>query len=203
MEIQRFYADKYCNCYVVSTEKAVAVIDPGIYSEDLCRCLAAPGKKRLILLTHRHFDHIGGAQQLRQETGAPILIGQADADALLDPDATLATRLKQPIGPFAADRLLEGEEEIPLGDLLIRAIPTPGHTVGGMCFLIGEHLFSGDILLPDKPAITRFPTGDPDAYLQTLRKLQTLDPDTLVHPGHKEVATLGDIYAKILAPLLS
>ena len=202
MLIKKFKAEKYCNCFVVATEKAAVVIDPGVYSEELLDFFAADQRQLLILLTHRHFDHIGAAQQLRNETGAPIVIGQGDADALLDPDATLATRFNQPIGPFTADILLDEEETLRLGDLTIRAIPTPGHTAGGMCFLIGEHLFSGDILLPDKPAITRFPTGDPEAYLQTLRTLQTLNPDTLVYPGHGETTTLGYIYDNVVGSLL-
>ena len=97
------------NCYLISTDKAAVVIDPGFKTEITADFLKANGgKARMILITHAHFDHIGGAEALRDETGVEIGIGELDAPALRDTEFNLSDKFHAHIAPFSADRTFCG-----------------------------------------------------------------------------------------------
>ena len=135
------------NCYMVSTEKAALVIDPGFKSQAVMDFLFEnESKERLILLTHAHFDHIGGALELKQKTATDIAIGEMDNFALSDGEVNLSSRFHAHIEPFSADILLPDNKEITIGDLKIKTLFTPGHTAGGVSYLLDDVLFSGDTL---------------------------------------------------------
>lgn len=132
------------NCYLISTDKAAVVIDPGFKTEITADFLkASEGKARMILITHAHFDHIGGAEALRNETGAEIGIGELDAPALKDTELNLSDKFHAHIAPFSADRTFCDGEKFSVGDIDFEVILTPGHTVGGVSYLSGESLFRG------------------------------------------------------------
>lgn len=179
------------NCYLVSSNEAAVVIDPGYNSEEVLSFLKEnQNKKRMILLTHRHYDHIGGADILRREAGTEIAIGGKDADALLSPAETLSDRFDAYVAPFSADIRLSQNETIEIGDLHFTVIDTPGHTVGSVCYYTENNLFCGDTLFGDMAAILTFPTGSKEEYLKTIEKLRKLDKDTVLYPGHGETVML-------------
>ena len=134
----------YANCYGLLTDKAAIVVDPGKYTSNIADFLKNnEDKTRLILITHAHYDHIGGALQLRNETGVKIAIGKNEEFALSDCSFNLSGRFTPAIPAFNADYVIEDEEEFTVGDITIKAYETPGHTIGGMCYLINDVLFSG------------------------------------------------------------
>lgn len=179
------------NCYCVSGEEGAVVIDPGYSSEEVAKFLKQNREKEcLILLTHGHFDHVAGAPHLREETNVPIAIGKNDAVMLRNNEYNLSTRFGAEYTPFDADRLLSDGEEFQLGDLSVRVIETPGHTMGGVCYLMGGVLFSGDTLFCESIGRTDHPYADTATLLQSVRKLYSLPDETLVYPGHGTTTTI-------------
>ena len=122
---------RFTNCYLLETENAFIMIDPGYKREELLNILKErEGKERLMLLTHGHFDHIGGADYLRQETGVKIGIGALDEPALSDNELNCAVNFKRTLPPFNADYLYNDGDKISVGDIEFEVIACPGHTVG-------------------------------------------------------------------------
>ena len=183
----------YSNCYGLLTDKAAIVIDPGKYTLELAQFLKSNADKtRLILITHAHYDHIGGALQLRQETGVKIAIGKNEEFALSDRAFNLSGRFTPPIPAHNADNTNEDEEEFSVGDITVKAYETPGHTVGGMCYLIGDNLFSGDMLFYETVGRVDLPGGNINDMKESLDRIMWLfDDDVSVYSGHGEVTTIG------------
>ncbi len=180
------------NCYLISTDKAAVVIDPGFKTEITADFLKAnEGKARMILITHAHFDHIGGAEALRAETGVEIGIGEFDAPALKDTELNLSDKFHANIAPFSADRTFCDGEKFSVGDIDFEVILTPGHTVGGVSYLSGESLFSGDTLFAGAVGRTDMPGGSLKALKKSLKRLIALPEDTKVYPGHGDFTTVG------------
>lgn len=180
------------NCYLVSTQKAAVVIDPGFIREGTYDFLDQNSdKERLILLTHAHFDHIGGAADLREKTGVKIAIGEEDAPALCDKSLNLADCFHADIPPFSADITFKNGDEFSVGDIKFRVMHTPGHTVGGVCYYTEDCLFSGDTLFESSAGRTDFPGGDMKALKKSLRRLMLLPGDVKVYPGHGDFTTIS------------
>ena len=175
------------NCYLISNESAAVVIDPGFDSEIVTNFLMENStKERLIILTHCHFDHIGGAYNLRKDTGVKIAIGFFENPALSDLEVNLSKMFGAKLTPFSADILLNDNEEFFVGDLCFKVIHTPGHTIGSICLLLGEILFSGDTLFAGSIGRTDFPGGNFSTLEASIKKLYTLNGDTTVLSGHGE-----------------
>ena len=123
---------------------------------------------KAIIITHNHWDHLVGFEDVTSAIGAPVAIGEADAHALPTPPA----------------RLLRDGDEITAGTVTLRAIATPGHTPGSTCYTVGNALFSGDTLFPGGPG----KSGSPELFRQLVgsitTKLFTLGDDLAVYPGH-------------------
>ena len=186
MEIKRLPLGPIeANCYLLSTKKAAVVIDPGFYSKEVLDFLQQNrDKERLILLTHGHFDHIGFACELRKETDTEIAIGIADAEYLSNENLNLSAQFGMPLIPFSADIFLNDLEEFSVGDISFKVIHTPGHTPGGVCYLVSNYLFSGDTLFNLSIGRTDFPLGDYNTLENSIKKLYKLDPETIVLSGH-------------------
>lgn len=180
------------NCYLISTDRAAVVIDPGFKTEITADFLKANGgKARMILITHAHFDHIGGAEALRDETGVEIGIGELDAPAFRDTEFNLSDKFHAHIAPFSADRTFCDGEKFSVGDIDFEVILTPGHTVGGVSYLSGESLFSGDTLFAGAVGRTDMPGGSLKALKKSLKRLIALPEETKVYPGHGDFTTVG------------
>lgn len=194
MDIKRIVLGEIAvNCYLVSTAAAAVVIDPGfenLRAEEFL--FEGSDKQRLILLTHAHFDHIGGALRLREKTGADIVIGRCDNEYLSVPEVNLSNSFGVRLEPFCADRTVDDGDIINAGDMEIKVLHTPGHTVGGVCYLINESLFSGDTLFCGSVGRTDFPGGDFGVLSASVKRLYSLLPnETTVYPGHGEATDIG------------
>ena len=179
------------NCYLVSGEKGAVIIDPGFDSPIVTEFLKENShKEKLIILTHAHFDHIGAAPKLRKETDTKIAIGVKDNPALSDVNINLATLFNSDIEPFTADIMLYNGDEFTVGDLCFKVIDTPGHTVGGICLLSDDILFSGDTLFYQSVGRTDLPGGNLNTLINSVKKLFELNGDTTVYPGHGKLTTI-------------
>ncbi|MBC3795508.1 MBL fold metallo-hydrolase [Acetobacterium tundrae] len=183
------------NCYVFWDEKSLeaAVIDPGFKDQRIVEIIEKNKLKvKYILLTHGHFDHIGGVSQIKDITGAKVLIHKSDADCLTNAGRNLSTVIGMPFDLAPADGYLSEGEKIQVGDMNIQVFYTPGHSKGGVCFLVGDTLFAGDTLFNTSIGRTDFPDGDLAELLSGVqKKLFVLDDNTKVLPGHGENTTIG------------
>lgn len=146
-----------------------------------------------VLLTHCHFDHVGGVAAL-QNKGAKVLCS-AKTKALIGTSADLFDMAGLPRTPFTVDGVFEENEEKVLCGIRIQAIPTPGHTSGSVSYLVtdnegGRYLFTGDTLFAGTIGRTDLPTGDIGALRASLKRLSDLDGDMPVYPGHGDETTL-------------
>ncbi|NLG66935.1 MAG: MBL fold metallo-hydrolase [Actinobacteria bacterium] len=161
------------NCYLVSDDEGVTcVIDPGGEAERLVQIMEKRGLVcRQILLTHGHFDHMGGAADLARLTGAPIACSPDMAPMLRDPDRYIPFPGFEGTPGRELDQALHEDDVIAVGRLQVTAIETPGHSPGDMTFEIGGNLFCGDLLFRRSVGRTDFPGGDFDTLLASVAKL--------------------------------
>ncbi len=185
-----------CNCSVLgdtSTGEAV-VVDPGA---DLAVILAAVAKHTLtvkqILVTHAHIDHIAGALELQQITGAPILYNQSDLPlvAMMETQAGWIGVPTPEVAP--PDASLEHLMTVGAAGLPMTVLHTPGHTPGSICLYLpdSELLLAGDTLFAGSVGRTDLPGGDGPTLLRSIRdNLLVLPGRTRVLPGHGPETTI-------------
>lgn len=179
----------YTNCYIVNQEgnEKCIVIDPGDEAEKIAsyirkRNLTCEG----ILLTHGHFDHITGVNELRSLVGGKIYAHEAEKDLLEDPMLN-ASGMVGYEAAIQADVLLRDRQKLEIADMTFEVIHTPGHTKGGCCFYAKEEkvLFSGDTIFMESIGRTDLPTGNGQELLDSVRnKVLTLPDDVTIYSGH-------------------
>lgn len=188
MKIERivsYYNDE--NCYLVYDEDNIGIIiDPG---SDACDIEALIKEKGVsvshIFLTHCHYDHIGGLEDLRKNIGAKVYASFECNQNIQNPNINMSLFQENVIRALPADEIIDDGSVVKVGNLEIKVIKTPGHTNGGVCYLIGEDLFSGDTLFLRNVGRWDLPKGDEETLKNSIiNKLYTLDDDIIVHPGH-------------------
>ena len=174
----------FSNTYLLWNEEGAIVIDPG---QDVTAVLRAKRlKPAYVLLTHGHFDHIGGVAALQKE-GAKVGCYDPERPVALG-KASLAEQIGGVERFFIDFTFLE--ETITLLGEPVQIIATPGHTQGSCCFLIDHRLFTGDTLFEGSVGRTDFPTGNVISLYGSLRKLFAMKEDYPVYPGHGAETTL-------------
>ncbi|MDA5108737.1 MULTISPECIES: MBL fold metallo-hydrolase [Brevibacillus] len=182
------------NAYILTNPASgeSIVIDPGMEPAALLRALE--GKNVVaVLLTHAHLDHIGGLNQVRALTGAPVYIHPLEQSWLTDPDLNGSTRwnLSEPIVCEPAEHELADGQTLELAGLSIRVLHTPGHSPGSCSFVVGPHCFGGDVLFAQSIGRTDLPGGSFETLMISIQdKLFELDDDTIVYPGHGPKTTI-------------
>lgn len=187
------------NCYVVVDEQSGegAVIDPGEYTEELKLLIKNEVKTlKYILLTHGHYDHILGVAPLKSDfPEAKIAIHPYDSSCLKNEQISLATHVEKGLQQYVDYDLLSQEGfEARLGETVLRAIHTPGHTLGGVCYIEERErvIFSGDTLFCRTVGRTDLPGGDWDTMVESLKRLAALEGDYTVYTGHNRSTKLSD-----------
>lgn len=185
------------NCYILActSKMEAAVIDPSANGRFIASTLSEKGWRLThILLTHSHFDHVGGLQELKELTNAPIYI-HPDAIPMLQraPESAAMFQMTVPKPP-PADKMLAEGDVIQVGDLKLDVLFTPGHAPGHVCFYLAEEnvIFDGDVLFQQSIGRTDLPGGDHVLLMQVIReKLLTLPDETAVLSGHGPATTIG------------
>ena len=172
------------NCYLVWDENSSAcvVIDPG-YEPDTVLAEAKKLNKEIaaVLLTHGHFDHVGGVKELAAETDCKVYLNEADLS--MPPQMTA--------GPlYYTDTYSEGDF-VEAAGLTFKVLHTPGHTPGSVCLMCENALFSGDTLFWGSCGRTDLPGGNWAAIRKSLLRLAELSGDYDVYPGHGDATTLS------------
>ena len=184
------------NCFLVRAEgsEKLVVVDPGDEAERILAKAAEMGAEiEAILLTHTHFDHVGAVAALARETGAPVYCPEIEVPVLADINSYLLPGFG-PLEDYQADRTVSGGETLALGGLELDVIFTPGHSPGHVTYSArGEDaIFSGDVLFQGSVGRVDLPGGD---WPTLARSIQTLldshSDETVVHPGHMGITTLG------------
>ena len=184
MELKTFpIGSLQTNCYMAwaeGSEKCI-LIDPG-YEPELLLEQVRRNRKELeaILLTHGHFDHVGGVKQIAAETGCKVYI--------------CAEEIKQPLrysdGLHYTDTVAEGDV-LELAGLTLQVLHTPGHTPGSVCLMCEHVIFSGDTLFWGSCGRTDLPGGSWTTIRTSLKRLADLSGDYDVYPGHGDATTLS------------
>ena len=171
------------NCYILHKNGSArcVVIDPG---DEPGRILAFLGENGLsleaILLTHGHFDHVGGVKDLASETNCSVYI--RSEETTMPPQMTA--------GPLYFTQ--EYPDQFHIADMDFSVLHTPGHTPGSVCLCVEDAMFSGDTLFASSCGRTDLPGGDWSTLVSSLHLLRDLPGDYRVFPGHAEATTLAN-----------
>lgn len=176
------------NSYIVTENGADAVLIDCGGAQPLAFARQKGLNIRSVLLTHGHFDHIAGCAEL-QAAGAQIGCAEAEKSLLTSP-ANLAAEMGVRIPAFSVDFTFQDGDELDLCGLKFTVLATPGHTPGGVCFLCGDSLFTGDTLFCESVGRTDFPGGSTSQLRESVKKLLALPGNLTVYPGHDEPTTL-------------
>ena len=196
MIIKRFIAGRLeNNIYLVADEKSseAVLIDATQDLPEIQKAVKDLGVKvKYILLTHGHFDHIFGLNSLKKSLNAPAVI--CKDDLVISDNINEFTRLfgLPDSVPPKYDMYIKDGDEILLGSYKIKVIHTPGHTEGGVCYLVDGKLFSGDTLFRGSVGRTDLFGGNFGKLSDSIKnKLFKLDDKTEVFPGHGDITTIG------------
>jgi glyoxylase-like metal-dependent hydrolase (beta-lactamase superfamily II) len=173
------------------------IVDPGEEAPKLLRAIEALGVDlKAILLTHCHFDHVGAVAPVAKATGAPVYCPQIEVPILQDIMAYVPWPGFGPFESWDPEETVAGGERLSLAGFDIDVLFTPGHSPGHVTYAIeGETppaLFSGDVLFQSSIGRTDLPGGDHPTLLASIAGLlDRFSDDTVVHPGHMGLTTLG------------
>ena len=182
------------NCYLIGDEatREVMIVDPGDEPDRILDLVEKKGYKVThIVFTHAHFDHVAAVEELKEETGAQIVLHRDDLE-LYDNAQTQARVWGFEIDPLPRPDVLVGEgDEIVIGSLRFQVLHTPGHSRGGICLLGEGVVVTGDTLFAGSVGRTDLHGGDIGELRKSFSRLMQLPDTTRVLPGHGPESTIA------------
>ena len=172
------------NCYLVwdETSDTCVVIDPGYEPETVLNEVNRLGKTiEAVLLTHGHFDHVGGVRTIATETDCAVYL--CDADLSMPPQMTA--------GSLYYTHIYGEGDFVDAAGLSFKVLHTPGHTPGSVCLMCENVIFSGDTLFWGSCGRTDLPGGSWSTIRISLKRLADLPGDYKVYPGHGDATMLS------------
>lgn len=183
------------NCYFLQNADTneVVVIDPGDKGKRIYDELTGRGYKiRAVLLTHGHFDHVMGADDIRKLAGVSVYLGEHEEKLISNADLNVSAMFGTPY-TTKADVFVKDGEILELAGMKIKVLHTPGHTYGGVSYYLEEEgiLICGDTLFLESVGRTDFPTSSSQELKTSIHeKLFTLPDEVYVYPGHGPTTTI-------------
>ena len=182
------------NCYIVENtqNQECVIVEPGADADRIIRSVGNR-KPAAVLLTHGHFDHIGAVDAVCSHFQIPLYVHEGDAPKLNDPDANVSRLFGRPVVQNTQPVLLHGGEMLELAGMTLQVLHTPGHSAGGVCYVLpeGQGILTGDTLFANGYGRTDFADGDFGTLTRSLRMLMRLSPRQTSYPGHDTFGMVG------------
>lgn len=197
MKIERYLTGMIgTNSYLIINEetKKCILVDPAAYPKEIKEAIRKETLRPIaILLTHGHFDHIMGIEDVLKEYDIPVYAHQEEEELLNNASMNLSAMYGK--GYTFSDAIyVEDGQQLEIGGFSFQVIYTPGHTKGGCCYYCSKEgiLFSGDTLFCASIGRTDFPTGSSSKLVRSVKeKLLCLPEETKVYPGHMDETTIA------------
>ncbi len=179
------------NVYLILDERPI-LVDAGMMAGPTLRNIKKyidPSKIEMILLTHCHHDHSGAAAELKEATGAKLLLSEKEVTCVGDDLTTVAYLFGMDAPQFQVDETLSEGRILDIGKWKLEVLETPGHSQGSICLYEKTErvLFSGDTVFPDgNIGRTDMYGGDTIKLIKSIERLTSLDVKTM-YPGHMEI----------------
>lgn len=190
------------NCYIIWSkyESKCIVVDPGSKDTSVLNAFFLTHNIRpdLLIITHEHFEHIAGADKLKEQFGCPLIASSCCSLNIANPKKNFSVFYDQ-VGFSCrpAEIIIDTQTSFDWDGLKIEFILTPGHSEGSICFLIDDKLFSGDTLLKDHKTVVKLPGGSIENLRKSLERLKNrIDNTTLIFPGHGDSFYFHEILRK-------
>lgn len=181
-----------CHLFGDPETRECAIIDPGGDEDMIASALTRLDvRPTMILLTHAHFDHVLAVAALKRRYDLRVGASAGETACLGSARLTGAEMFGIPFETTSTDFTINDGDDIAVGSLNLKALSTPGHSVGGMCFLGEGLVFVGDVLFRDSIGRYDLPGADLRALHASLGRLLGLDDSTRVYSGHGPSTTIG------------
>jgi glyoxylase-like metal-dependent hydrolase (beta-lactamase superfamily II) len=190
MKVYKIYPKGFAsNSYILTADDKTCVVIDCAQERVLAECKKLGLTPEYVLLTHGHYDHIGGCGVFC-DAGAKILCGENE-DKLIFSDDNRAIFNGVYIPEFTIYKTLKDGEKLQLCGMEFTVISTPGHTAGGVSYLTEDSLFTGDTLFFESVGRCDLPTGSERSLTESVKKLYALEGDYNVYCGHEDDTTLS------------
>ena len=186
------------NCYIIGDEvaKEAMCIDPAGECDRILEMLEILDMRlKYIFLTHCHADHIGALEELRERTGAKLLLHRIESENLRNPEVNLTANLGIKNIEIDADSRVDDGDLLHIGNIELKVLHTPGHTSGGTALYVESEklVFTGDTLFKGTYGRTDLPTGSKKDIMNSIKnKLLVLPDETMIYPGHGMPGMMGE-----------
>lgn len=188
--ITRALGPVQANCYLLIQDGHALVIDPGAEFKDLDRLLEVEhANLDAILLTHAHFDHIGGIDSILKNHDVDVYVNPHEVQFLINPDLNGSNTFFTHVVSHAKPRTFK-EGLMTIGAFDVEVFFFPGHSIGSTVFKIDDKLFTGDFIFQGSIGRMDLETGSEYAMFQSLKKFMQFDQNYPIYPGHGPSTTL-------------